>query len=82
MTELPYRLFFFCTELKEVALGAKTEKIGEDVFHMCGKLERITISESNAHFKSAADGRFLLNKTGDTLVLGCQDGAIPDGVKK
>ena len=82
VTELPYRLFFFCTELKEVALGAKTEKIGEDVFHMCGKLERITISESNAHFKSAADGRFLLNKTGDTLVLGCQDGAIPDGVKK
>ena len=82
VTELPYRLFFFCTELKEVALGAKTEKIGEDVFHMCGKLERITISESNAHFKSAADGRFLLNNTGDTLVLGCQDGAIPDGVKK
>ena len=33
-------------------------------------------------FQSAADGRFLLNKTGDTLVLGCQDGAIPDGVKK
>ena len=82
VTELPYRLFFFCTELKEVALGAKTEKIGTSVFRLCGKLERITISESNAHFKSAADGRFLLNKTGDTLVLGCQDGAIPDGVKK
>ena len=82
VTELPYRLFFFCTELKEVALGAKTEKIGTSVFMLCGKLERITISESNAHFKSAADGRFLLNKTGDTLVLGCQDGAIPDGVKK
>ena len=82
VTELPYRLFFFCTELKEVALGAKTEKIDTSVFRLCGKLERITISESNAHFKSAADGRFLLNKTGDTLVLGCQDGAIPDGVKK
>ena len=82
VTELPYRLFAWCTELKEVALGAKTEKIDTSVFRLCGKLERITISESNAHFKSAADGRFLLNKTGDTLVLGCQDGAIPDGVKK
>ena len=82
VTELPYGLFAWCTELKEVALGAKTEKIGTSVFMLCGKLERITISESNAHFKSAADGRFLLNKTGDTLVLGCQDGAIPDGVKK
>ena len=82
VTELPYRLFACCTELKEVALGAKTEKIDTSVFRLCGKLERITISESNAHFKSAADGRFLLNKTGDTLVLGCQDGAIPDGVKK
>ena len=82
VTELPYGLFACCTELKEVALGAKTEKIDTSVFRLCGKLERITISESNAHFKSAADGRFLLNKTGDTLVLGCQDGAIPDGVKK
>ena len=82
VTELPYGLFAWCTELKEVALGAKTEKIDTSVFRLCGKLERITISESNAHFKSAADGRFLLNKTGDTLVLGCQDGAIPDGVKK
>ncbi len=82
VTELPDRLFSCCTELKEVALGAKTEKIGTSVFMLCGKLERITISESNTHFKSTADGRFLLNKTGDTLVLGCQDGAIPDGVKK
>ena len=82
VTELPYGLFSWCTELKDVALGAKTEKIDTSVFRLCGKLERITVSESNAHFKSAADGRFLLNKTGDTLVLGCQDGAIPDGVKK
>ena len=82
MTELPYGLFACCTELKEVALGAKTEKIGTSVFMLCGKLERITISESNTHFKSTADGRFLLNKTGDTLVFGCKDGAIPDGVKK
>ena len=82
VTELPYGLFACCTELKEVALGAKTEKIGTSVFMLCGKLERITISESNTHFKSTADGRFLLNKTGDTLVFGCKDGAIPDGVKK
>ena len=82
VTELPQGLFSWCTELKDVALGAKTEKIDTSVFRLCGKLERITISESNAHFKSAADGRFLLNKTGDTLVVGCQDGAIPDGVKK
>ena len=82
VTELPQGLFAWCTELKEVALGAKTEKIGTSVFMLCGKLERITISESNTHFKSTADGRFLLNKTGDTLVFGCKDGAIPDGVKK
>ena len=82
VTELPQGLFSWCTELKDVALGAKTEKIDTSVFRLCGKLERITISESNTHFKSTADGRFLLNKTGDTLVLGCQDGAIPDGVKK
>ena len=82
VTELPYGLFACCTELKEVALGAKTEKIDTSVFMLCGKLERITISESNTHFKSTADGRFLLNKTGDTLVFGCKDGAIPDGVKK
>ena len=82
VTELPYGLFAWCTELKEVALGAKTEKIDTSVFRLCGKLERITISESNTHFKSTADGRFLLNKTGDTLVFGCKDGAIPDGVKK
>ena len=82
VTELPYGLFSWCTELKDVALGAKTEKIDTSVFMLCGKLERITISESNTHFKSTADGRFLLNKTGDTLVFGCQDGAIPDGVKK
>ena len=82
VTELPYGLFSCCTELKEVALGAKTEKIDTSVFMLCGKLERITISESNTHFKSTADGRFLLNKTGDTLVFGCKDGAIPDGVKK
>ena len=82
VTELPQGLFSWCTELKDVALGAKTEKIDTSVFMLCGKLERITISESNTHFKSTADGRFLLNKTGDTLVFGCKDGAIPDGVKK
>lgn len=81
VTTLPDLLFFGCTRLKAVSLGAGLESISGEAFELCAELERITVSEENAYFKSVNDGKFLLTKTGETLVLGGTDGKIPDGVK-
>lgn len=81
VTTLPDLLFFGCTRLKAVSLGAGLESISVEAFELCAELERITVSEENAYFKSVNDGKFLLTKTGETLVLGGTDGKIPDGVK-
>lgn len=81
VTTLPDLLFFGCTRLKAVSLGAGLESISVEAFELCAELERITVSEENAYFKSVNDGKFMLTKTGETLVLGGTDGKIPDGVK-
>lgn len=81
ITSVRSRVFTCCTRLGEVSLGAGLESISVEAFELCAELERITVSEENPNFKSVNDGKFLLTKTGETLVLGGVDGKIPDGVK-
>ena len=81
ITSVRSRVFTCCTRLREVSFGAGLESISLDAFELCTELERITVSDENPNFKSVNDGKFLLTKTGETLVLGGVDGKIPDGVK-
>ena len=81
VTTLQPSLFRCCIQLKEVSLGPGLESISSDAFELCAELEKITVPEENAYFKSVNDGKFLLTKTGETLVLGGTYGKIPDGVK-
>ena len=81
ITSVRSRVFTCCTRLREVSFGAGLESISLDAFELCTELERITVSDENPYFKSVNDGKFLLTKTGETLVLGGVDGKIPDGVK-
>ena len=81
ITSLRGNIFDCCIRLREVSFGAGLESVYGDAFELCTELERITVSDENPYFKSVNDGKFLLTKTGETLVLGGVDGKIPDGVK-
>ncbi len=62
--------FFFCPELKEVAIPEGVETIGEGAFSSCRKLERVSLPAS-------------LKTIGRLAFLGCsslKEIAIPDGV--
>lgn len=73
-------LFDGCTSLKKLHIPAKVEKIeflfAEDV----PALEEITVDENNAHYKSVDN--CLLTSDGETMLLGCKNSAIPEGVKR
>ena len=81
ITSVRGSVFTCCVRLREVSFGAGLESVYGEVFELCTELERITVSDENPYFKSVNDGKFLLTKTGETLVLGGVDGKIPDGVK-
>ena len=67
--ELPYRAFYRCTALTEVALPASLEDIKLDAFESCSALEKYNVAEGNTHFKSINEGTLLTNYDGDTLIM-------------
>ena len=65
-----YYAFFFCSELKEIAIPEGVEAIGEGAISSCQKLERVSLPAS-------------LKTIGRLAFLGCsslKEIAIPDGV--
>ena len=83
--ELPYRAFYRCTALTEVALPASLTELSWGSFEDCSSLEKFNLDSGNTSFKTDENGKYVVK--GDELIAVVQKnvGSIDftdSGVKK
>ena len=71
---------FFNTSLTSVNIPASVSLLGKDVFSSCSALESITVDKDNPKYDSRDGCNAIIEKNGNTLILGCKNTVIPDGV--
>ena len=76
--------FAACANLKEVVIPAATTSIGEYVFELCAKLQKITVAQNNPNYSS--DSRGVLFNKNKTKLLQAPGGlaghyTVPTSVK-
>ena len=71
---------FFNTSLTSVNIPASVSLLGKDVFSSCSALESITVDKDNKKYDSRDGCNAIIEKNGNTLILGCKNTVIPDGV--
>lgn len=69
---------FWGTGLKSIFIPANVSVIGYQAFTGCPNIEQIEVSPDNRFYSSA--NNCLLTKDGKTLLLGCKNSIIPEGV--
>lgn len=69
---------FACGEITSVTIPANLVSIGIGAFSHCNNVKRITVDENNPMYRSVADT--CLTKDGKSVVFGCGNSVIPDGV--
>ena len=71
--------FYKCTSVTKISIPKSVEKIGDSAFLLCSSRESITVDKDNPYYYS--EGNCLIEKSSKTLILGCDNSVIPDGVK-
>ena len=72
---------FFCVKLKSITIPKGVEKIGQGSFERCFNLETIAVETGNAVYDSRQNCNALIETKSNTLIRGCQNTIIPDGIK-
>ena len=70
---------FACGEIASVTIPANLVSIGIGAFSHCNNVKRITVDENNPMYRSVADT--CLTKDGKSVVFGCENSVIPEGVR-
>lgn len=70
--------FSECKSLITITIPAATTQIDGNPFNSCASLTYIAVAEENENFCSM--GGHLVNRKTKTLITGCGDAPIPDGV--
>ncbi len=79
VTEICCAAFSGCAGLTSVEIPESVNTVGGLCFYGCSGLSSIIVSENNAGFVSV--NNCCLTKDKETLVFGCKDSIIPEGVK-
>lgn len=67
--------FYECKNLKKISLPSTLKQIYSNLFYKCDSLANISISSANTAYK--ADGTFILDKTGKTVICGTEAKNFP-----
>lgn len=78
VTNIENYAFDYCRGLKSINIPKSVTDIGNWPFSCCSGLESITVDDDNPKYKSV--NNCLLTKDGKTLIVGCKNGIIPDGI--
>ena len=69
-----------CYALTSISLPSTLTTVKTGVFENCNALETITVAEGD-NYKGDASNSCILTKDGKTLVAGCKNTVIPEGVE-
>jgi hypothetical protein len=67
-----------CVSLEQINIPASVETLGESPFGYCPSVESIEVATGNSVYRSQDD--CVLTIDGETLVFGCKNSIIPQGV--
>ena len=73
--------FMGVKSLESVFIPKGVIKIDSQAFYGCEELRSIVVSEENPVFDSRDGSNAIIETATDTLVLGCKNTVIPDGIK-
>ena len=73
-------MFRDCSSLTEISIPKRVMSIGSGVFKGCNSLATIKVEEGNAVYDSRADCNAVIETESGTLIVGCKNTVIPEGV--
>ena len=72
--------FCGCSGLTELILPNSVRSIGDFAFTYCSGLEKITVESGNSRYDSRDNCNSIIETETDTLIVGCKNSVIPNGV--
>lgn len=72
--------FYQCSGLKSLVVPKSVTSIGTNAFRYCSGLTSIEVESGNPIFDSRNSCNALIETTSNTLILGCNNTTIPEGV--
>ena len=69
-----------CESLESITIPASVTSIGYRPFHKCSSLASIVVAEGNTVYDSRENCNALIHTATNTLLYGCQNTIIPNGV--
>ena len=69
-----------CKNLIDVTIPGSVRNIGDGIFWRCDKLKSIKVSSENKVFDSRNNCNAIIETKSNSLMLGCKNTIIPDGV--
>ena len=80
VTSIGGNAFFYCSGLTSVSIGNGVTSIGGTVFSGCRGLTYITVDSENPNYDSRNNCNAIIEKSTNTLIVGCKNTIIPDDV--
>ena len=71
--------FSYCGNLETVQIPSSVTTIERNPFNSCEKIESVTVEEGNPVYDS--ENNCIINRLTNTVVIGCKNSVIPEGVE-
>jgi len=80
VTNIGYYAFYGCCSLESITIPYSVTTIGGSAFYGCTGLNSIVIEEGNPVYDSRNNCNALIETQTNTLIKGCQNTTIPNGI--
>ena len=80
VTSIGWQAFAYCRGLTGVTIPSSVTSIGDHAFSDCRSLESILVEEENPKYDSRGNCNALIESESNTLICGCKNTVIPNGV--
>lgn len=81
ITTIEDEAFAYCESLTDIVIPASVQKIGDGAFEFCSNLKRISVDAKNEVFDSRNNCNAIIHTETNTLIAGCMNTIIPEGVQ-
>ena len=73
--------FYGCSGLTSITIPNSVTSIGDNAFYDCSGLASIIVESGNQYYDSRNNCNAIIEKTSNTLIVGCKNTTIPNNVK-